>query len=94
MLRPVLRAIKVDLSMYYSSPNTLQNKVKLYTLKVQDDVRLAMAKFCLSIKVCRSQTSFNDSTIKSLGPKILPKGPKFLNCYEKICFAFWFQNSN
>ena len=46
---------QVDLSMYYSSANTCQNKVKLYTLKVQDDVRLAMAKFCLSIKVCRSQ---------------------------------------
>ena len=45
---------QVDLSMYYSSANTCQNKVKLYTLKVQDDVRLAMAKFCLSIKVCQS----------------------------------------
>ena len=62
---------QVDLSMYYSSVNTCQNKVKLYTLKVQDYVRLAMAKFCFSINVCRSQASFNDSTIKGLGPKIL-----------------------
>ena len=46
---------QVDLSMYYSSGNTCQNQVKLCTLKVQDDVQLAMAKFCLSIKDCWSQ---------------------------------------
>ena len=61
---------RVDLSMYYSSANTSQNEIKLCTLKVQDDVQLAMAKFCLSIKGCRSQASFNDCTIKGLGPKI------------------------
>ena len=63
-------------------------------IEVQDYVQLAMAKFCLSIKDCRSQASFNDCTIKGLGPKILAQGPKFLGCYEKICFAYWFQNSN
>ena len=57
--------------MYYSSANTCQNQVKLGALKVQDDVQLAVAKFCLSIKDCRSHTSFNDSAIKGLGPKIL-----------------------
>ena len=62
---------RVDLSMYYSSANTSQNQVKLCTLKVQDNVQLAIAKFCLSIKDCRSQASFNDSTIKGLGPKVL-----------------------
>ena len=41
------------------------------TLKVQHDVQLAMAKLCWSIKDCQSQASFNDSTIKGLGPKIL-----------------------
>ena len=49
----------------------LVNQVKLCTLKVQHDVQLAMAKFCWSIKDCQSQASFNDSTIKGLGPKIL-----------------------
>ena len=49
----------------------LVNKVKLCTLKVQHDVQLAMVKFCWSIKDCQSQASFNDSTIKGLGPKIL-----------------------
>ena len=62
---------QVDLSMYYSSANTCQNQVKLCPLKVQDDVQLAMTKFCLSIKDCRSQASFNDPTTKGLGPKIL-----------------------
>ena len=57
--------------MYYSSANTCQNQVKFCVLKVQDDVQVAMAKFCLSIKDCQSQVSFNDSTIKDLGPKIL-----------------------
>ena len=80
--------------MYYSSANTCQNQVKLCTLEVQDDVQLAMVKFCLSVKDCRSQASFNDSTVKGLGPKILAQGPKFLECYAKICFASWFQNSN
>ena len=80
--------------MYYNSANTCQNQVELYTLKVQDDMQLAMEKFCLSIKACRSQDSVNDSAINFLGPKILAQGPKFLDCYEKICFAFWFQNSN
>ena len=57
--------------MYYSSANACQNQVKFFTLKVQDDVQLAMAKFCLSNKDCRSQATFNDSIIKGLGPKIL-----------------------
>ena len=62
---------RVDLSMYYSSVNTCQNQVKLCILKVQDGVQLTIAKFCLSIKDCRSQVSFNDFTIKDLGLKIL-----------------------
>ena len=62
---------RVDLSMYYSSANTSHNQLKLCALKVQDDVQLAIAKFCLSIKDCRSQVFFNDSTIKGLGPKVL-----------------------
>ena len=62
---------RVDLSMYYTSENTCQNQVKLCTLRVQDDMQLAMAKCCLSIKDSRSQASFDDSTINSLGPKIL-----------------------
>ena len=49
----------------------LVNEVKLCTLEVQHDVQLAMAKFCWSIKDCQSQVSFDDSTIKGLGPKIL-----------------------
>ena len=57
--------------MYYNSVNTSQNQVNPCTLKVQDDVQLAIAKFCLSIKGCRSQASFNDFTIKGLGLKIL-----------------------
>ena len=48
-----------------------QNQVKLCTFKVQDDVQLAMAKLCLYIKDCRSQTSFNNSTINGQGQKIL-----------------------
>ena len=76
----------VDLTMYHSLANTSQNQVKLCTLKVQHDVQLAMVKSCLSIKDCRSRASFNDYGIKGLGPKILAQGPKFLNCYEKICF--------
>ena len=62
---------RVDLSLYYISASTYQNQVKLCTLKVQDDMQLAIAKFCLSIKDCRSQASFNHFTIKGLGPKIL-----------------------
>ena len=46
--------------MYYSSINTCQNQVKLCTLKVEDDVQLAIAKFCMSIKDCQSQTDFKD----------------------------------
>ena len=65
--------------MYYSSVNTCQNQVKLCTLKGQDDLQRAIAKFCLSIKDCRSQASFNDFTIKGLGPKILAQGPKFVD---------------
>ena len=62
---------QVDLSMYYSSANICQNQVKLYTLNVQDDVhvQLAMAKFCLSIKDCRSWAPFNDSTMKTKNQK-------------------------
>ena len=74
--------------MYHSSANTCQNQVKLCTLKVQDDVQLAIAKFCLSIEDCWSQASFNDFIIKGLGPKILGQGPNFLDSYEKPCFAF------
>ena len=62
---------RVDLSLYYTSVITYQNQVKLCTLKVQDDMQLAIAKFCLSIKDCRSKVSVNDFTIKGLGPKIL-----------------------
>ena len=61
---------RVDLSMDYSSANNCQNQVKLCTLKVQDIVQLAIAKFCLSIKACRSQAPFNDFTKKGLGKKI------------------------
>ena len=57
--------------MYYSSVNTCQNQIELYTLKVQDDVQLAIAKFCLSVKDCRSQASFNDFTMKGREPKII-----------------------
>ena len=85
---------RVNLSMYYSSVNTCQNQAKLSTLKVQDDVQLSIAMFCLSIKGCRSKASFNDFTIKGLGAKILAWGPKSLDCNEKLCFVFWFQNSN
>ena len=60
---------RVDLSMYYSSVNAHQNQVKLYTLNVQDDVQLAIAKFCFSSKDCRSQACFNDFTINGPGPK-------------------------
>ena len=62
---------RVYLSMCHSSVNTCQNQVKLCRLKVQDVVQLAIVKFCFSIKDCRSQASFNDFTIKGLGPKIL-----------------------
>ena len=55
---------------------------------------ITIMPFCLSIKVCQSQASFNDSTIKGLGLKIVAYGPKHLDCYEKICFAFGFQNSS
>ena len=63
--------VRVDLSMCYSSVNTSHNQVKLCGLKVQDDVQLAIAKFCFSVKDCRSQASFNDFAIKGLGPKML-----------------------
>ena len=62
---------RVDLSIHYSSVNTYQNQVKLRTLNVQDDVQLAIANFCLSIKDCWFQASFNDFTIQGLGPKTL-----------------------
>ena len=62
---------RVDLSMYYSSANTFQIQTKLCTLKVHDDVQLPMAKFGLSTKDWQSQASFNDSTVKGLGLKIL-----------------------
>ena len=45
-------------------------------------------KFCFSIKDCWSQASFNDFTVKGLGPKILAQVPNFVDCYEKPCFAF------
>ena len=61
----------VDLSMYYSSVNICQNQLKLCRLKVQDDVQLATAKFCFSIKDCLSQAFLNDFTMKGLGPKVL-----------------------
>ena len=56
--------------MYYSSVNTCQNQVKLCILEVQNDMQLAIAEFCLSVKDCRSQSPFNDFTIKSVDPKI------------------------
>ena len=62
---------RVDLSVYCSSVNTCQDQVKLCTLKVQDDVQLAMATFCLLIRDGRPHACFNDFTIKGLGPKIL-----------------------
>ena len=62
---------QVDLLMYYSSVNTCQNIVKLCTLKVPNDLKLAIAKICLLIKGCRPQASIKDFTIKGLGPKIL-----------------------
>ena len=62
---------RVYLSMYYSSVNTCQNQVKLCTLKVQDDLQLAIVKVCFTIKDCMSQASFNDFTIKGLALKIL-----------------------
>ena len=37
--------------MYCSSANTCQNQVKLCTLKAQDDVQLAMAKFACQSKI-------------------------------------------
>ena len=61
---------RVDISMYYSSVNACQNQVKLCTLKASDDVQLAIAKFCLPVKDCLSQASFDDFTIKGLGPRI------------------------
>ena len=53
---------RVDLSVYYSSANTLT---------VQDGMQLAIAKFGLSVKDCQFQASFNDSTTKGPGPKVL-----------------------
>ena len=60
-----------DLPIYYSSANTCLNQVKLCTLKVEDGVQLAMAKFCFSIKDCLSQASSNGSTINGLVLKML-----------------------
>ena len=62
---------RADLSIYYSSANICLNQVKLCTLKVLDGVQMAMEKFCFSIKDCLCQVSFNYSTIKGLGPKML-----------------------
>ena len=76
---------RVDLSIHYSLVNICPNQVKLCKLKVHDDVQLSIAKFCLSIKDCWSQASFNDFAINGLGPKILAQGPKFLDCHEKHC---------
>ena len=59
-----------NLLIYYSSANTCLNQVKPCTLKVQDGVQLAMAKFCFSNKNCQSQASSNDSTINGLGLKM------------------------
>ena len=63
----------VDIWLIWTYQCTIAQQilVKLCTLKVQHDVQLAMAKLCWSIKDCQSQASFNDSTIKGLGPKIL-----------------------
>ena len=44
---------EVDLSMCHNSVNACQNKVKFCTLKIQDDVQLAIAKLRLPIKDCR-----------------------------------------
>ena len=57
--------------MYDSSVNTSHNQVKLCAVRVQDDVQLAISKFCLSIKDCQSHASFKDFTINGLGPKTL-----------------------
>ena len=50
----------------YSSVNNYQNQVKMFTLKVQDDVELAIAKCCFSIKDCWSQASFNDFIFRAI----------------------------
>ena len=62
---------RVHLSVYYSSVNTYQKHVKLCPLKVQNDVQLAIAKFCLSIKDFQARPLLNDFTTKGMGPKIL-----------------------
>ena len=54
----------------HRSVTTCQNQLKLCTLKVQADAQLAISEFCLPIKDFRSQASFNDFTIKSLGRKM------------------------
>ena len=71
----------MNLQMYYSSVNTCQIQAKLCTLKVQEDVQLAISTFCLSLKDCWSQTYFKDFKIKG-------------DCYEKSCFTFWSENFN
>ena len=42
---------RVDLTMHHSSVNTCQNQVKLCTLKVQDDVLLAMQNLACQSKI-------------------------------------------
>ena len=74
--------------MYHNSVNTCQNQVKLCTLKVQDDVQLAIPKCCLSIKDCQSQTSFKDFTIKALGPKILTYDQDFKTAMRNHVLPF------
>ena len=78
----------VDLLMYYSSASTCPNQVKLFTLKVQNYVQLAIAKFCFSIKDCQSQTSFNDFTIKGLEQKYQPKDQNFQTAMRKSVLPF------
>ena len=69
--------VRVDLSLYYALVNIYQNQVKLCTLKVQDDMQLAIGNFCLSVKDCRSQVSFNDFTIKVWDQKYYLKDQNF-----------------
>ena len=79
---------RADLSMYYSSANTCQNQVKLCTLEVQDDMQLVMPKVCLSVKDCRSQASFNDSTIIGSGNEHISPRIKIFKLPGENLFCF------
>ena len=63
--------VGVNLKTYCISVNTCQNQAKLCTVKVQNDMQLAISQFGLSIKDLWSQVFFKDFTAKGLGPKKL-----------------------